>query len=205
MSRIALHAAAVVVALAALAVGLAVALGREGARYEGGFRGSVPPAGIRVPDFALRDYRGAVVTADDLRGKAIAVTFLDTQCTEACPVIAGRIADAWRLLASGDRRRAAAYAITVDPEEDTASAVRRFLRRHRAESALAYLVGPPRALRTVWDSFQVMSSVESGDDDIHSAPVRIYGPDGVWVSTLHPGVDLTPENLAHDLHQALAR
>ncbi|MDQ3876448.1 MAG: hypothetical protein M3322_13050, partial [Actinomycetota bacterium] len=78
-----------------------------------------------------------------------------------------------------------------------------FLRRHRAESALGYLVGPPGALRTVWDSFQVVPSVESGDDDIHSAPVRIYDPDGVWVSTLHPGVDLTPENLAHDLRRAL--
>jgi protein SCO1 len=195
------------VALAALGVALGVGLGRGGAGDDGdgGFRGSVPPAGIRVPDFALRDYRGAVVTTDDLRGKVLAVTFLDTQCTEACPVIARRIADAWPLLRSDDRSRTAAYAITVDPEEDTPRAVRGFLRRHKAESALGYLVGPPRALRTVWDSFQIVPSVESGEDDIHSAPVRIYNSDGVWVSTLHPGVDLTPENLAHDLSQALDR
>lgn len=39
--------------------------------------------------------------------------------------------------------------------------------------------------------------------DMHSAPVRIYDRDGLWVSTLHARADLTPENLAHDIEAAL--
>jgi len=34
--------------------------------------------------------------------------------------------------------------------------------------------------------------------------VRIYDRDGVWVSTLHAGADLTTENLVHDVRVALA-
>jgi len=62
----------------------------------GAYRGSEPPAGIRLPAFALRDYRGDVVRTSALRGKVVLVTFLDTDaacarsrstrspCTVAC-------------------------------------------------------------------------------------------------------------------------
>jgi len=33
----------------------------------------------------------------------------------------------------------------------------------------------------------------------HSAPLRIYDRSVVWVATLHAGVDLSEENLLHDL------
>jgi hypothetical protein len=39
---------------------------------------------------------------------------------------------------------------------------------------------------------------------VHSAPVRIFDTNGVWVATLHSGADLSAENLAHDLRLALA-
>lgn len=38
----------------------------------------------------------------------------------------------------------------------------------------------------------------------HSAPLRIYDRSGVWVATLHAGVNLSEENLLHDLRAALA-
>jgi hypothetical protein len=66
-----------------------------------------------------------------------------------------------------------------------------------------YLTRPAPAIRSVWKSFKVLSSLESGRDTLHSAPVRIYDRDGFWVSTLHAGVDLTPSNLAHDIAIAL--
>jgi hypothetical protein len=34
--------------------------------------------------------------------------------------------------------------------------------------------------------------------------VRIYDRNGTWVTTLHPGADLTEANLAHDIRAALA-
>jgi protein SCO1 len=170
---------------------------------EAQFRGSPPPEGISLPDFSLRDQSGTTVESDDLDGKVVLVTFLDTQCTEACPVIAGQIGRTIELLAPDERKQVLALAVTTDPEEDTAASVRAFLRRHRVEGELRYLVGSERELRPVWDAFHVLPSLDTGEDEVHSAPVRIFDRRGIWVSTLHAGADLTPANLAHDLRLSL--
>jgi cytochrome oxidase Cu insertion factor (SCO1/SenC/PrrC family) len=203
------------VALGALAAALGIA-NREGADTaretatldrprEGAYRGSEPPARIELVDFALRDHEGAVVRSSSLRGKVVLLTFLDSQCTESCPVIAAQIGRALDALSAAERRQIVAVAISTDPVEDTPRSVRTFLRRNRALGKLVYVGGgePETELREVWKSFHILSSLESGKDTLHSAPVRIYNR-GVWVATLHAGVDLSPENLAHDARIALS-
>lgn len=59
-------------------------------------------------------------------------------------------------------------------------------------------------MRRLWKRFQILSSLESGEDTLHSAPVRIYDRDGVWAATLHAGVDLNEEHLLDDIRAALA-
>jgi cytochrome oxidase Cu insertion factor (SCO1/SenC/PrrC family) len=200
-------------ALGALAAGLGMA-NREGGKAgdrtserpaDGSYRGSEPPVRIELVDFALRDYDGTTVRSSSLRGKVVVVTFLDSQCTESCPVIASQIGRAFDSLSAAERRRVFAVAISTDPKEDTAASVKSFLRRNRALGKLHFVGGgePETKLRRIWKRFQILSSLESGEDTLHSAPVRIYDG-GIWVATLHAGVDLTPANLAHDLRVAIA-
>jgi cytochrome oxidase Cu insertion factor (SCO1/SenC/PrrC family) len=191
--------AAAIVGLAAVG-GLGFALASRDAPAS--YRGSEPPAGIRLPEFALRDQNGQVVRSAELAGKVALVTFLDSQCTEACPVIAAHVAQALEALMPAERARVEAVAISTDPAEDTRESVRDFLGRQRALEHLRYLVGPESELRPLWRTFQILSSLETGEDTVHSAPVRIY-QDGVWVATLHAGADLTPANLVHDIRVAL--
>lgn len=190
-----------------LAVG-SVALRGEAASTPGGdrgrFVGSEPPARITMPSFALRDERGRLVRSSALQGKVTVLTFLDSQCTESCPVIAGQIGSAIGMLTPRERRSVAAIAISTDPAGDTPKSVRTFLRRHRANGRLHYLVAPESTLRPLWRRFQILSSLESGNDSLHSAPVRIYSRAGVWLATLHAGADLTEANLVRDLRTALA-
>jgi cytochrome oxidase Cu insertion factor (SCO1/SenC/PrrC family) len=189
---------------AALAVAVALLVSPGcGSETSDDFRGSPPPEGIRLPDFMLREHSGAVTHSDDLQGNVVLVTFLDTQCTEACPVIAGQIGQGLELLSPSERSDVVAFAISSDPQEDTPASVRAFLRRHRVGGTLHYLVGTESELRPVWEAFHVLPSVDTGDDEIHSAPVRLFDRKGVWVATLHAGVDLTPANLAHDIRVAL--
>ena len=204
----------VLLGIIGLALTVAVAIGaiaqRGGARSaptlaEGPYRGSEPPAGFELPAFALRDQEGTLIRSGGFRGKAVAVTFLDTQCEETCPIVAGLVADGIAALPVDEADKAVAIAISVDPDEDTPASVRTFLRRNRATEELHYLVAPRATLAPIWRRFQILSSYESGDDEVHSAPVRIYDPDGVWVSSLHAGADLTAANLAHDLRTALGR
>ena len=64
-------------------------------------------------------------------------------------------------------------------------------------------VGSENELRPLWNALNILSSLDSGRDSLHSAPLRIYSRDGVWVATLHAGADLSVENLLHDIRVAL--
>jgi cytochrome oxidase Cu insertion factor (SCO1/SenC/PrrC family) len=191
------------VVVAAVPVGL-LAFAGDG-EPERDFRGSLPPAGIELPELMLADQDGDMVRTEDLRGKVALVTFLDTQCGESCPLIASAIADGLGRLTPEERRGVVALAISVDPAEDTPASVRRFLTSRSAEDALRYVVAPEVELRPLWEAFGVLPSADTGSDDLHSAPVRIYDRSGVWAATLHTGADLTPQNLVHDVRVALDR
>ncbi|HET8652236.1 MAG TPA: SCO family protein [Gaiellaceae bacterium] len=186
----------IVLLLAALAGALAVVLGfiltRDDKAVD--LRGSQPPDGLVLPD--------AVANTPAFDGKALAITFLDTQCTEACPIAASQIAEAMRLLGD-DRGRVLAVAYSVDPVHDTPASITSFLRRNRAAGEIRYVDGSVASLRKVWSAFQILPSTDTGNSNMHSVPVRVYDSEGRWRSTLHPGVDLTPANLAHDLEAVL--
>jgi len=95
---------------------------------------------LTLPVFALRDENGRLLRSEDLGGMVVALTFLDTMCTEACPIIAGRIANTWRLLTPSERSRATAV-VSTDPRDDTRANVRAFLARHRARKRSAISSG----------------------------------------------------------------
>ena len=158
-----------------------------------------------MPSFALQDQQDRTVSTDDLRGKVVVLTFVDTQCREACPIIAGEIARAWDFLRPEERARAVAVAISTDPRDDSKARIRAFLNRHQAQNTIRYLTGPVPVMRALWHRFQILSSLESGAASTHSAPVRIYSAELVWLATQHAGADLTPRNLAHDVRVALER
>lgn len=202
---------AVTAALGAAAVVLAVAVASHKAGAvaagppPGPYRGSEPPAGIHAPDFTLRDSLAGVVSMRSLRGKVVLVTFLDTACKEKCPVIAGEIAAALPRLSKSERAEVVPLAITVNPHIDTRANVARFLAVQHLTGKLRYLTGTIGELTPVWRAFHILSAFETKNADFHSADVRVFDRRGVWVSTLHTPVDLTPVNLAHDLATALRR
>lgn len=168
------------------------------------YRGSVPPARFALPSFALRDQAGVLVRSEGLRGQVVVLTFLDSQCKETCPILASVIARTIDRLRPEERGQVSAIAISTDPKEDTLASVRRFLQRNRASTQIRYLVGAEPEMRALWHKFLILSSLESGRDSLHSAPVRLYSGDGVWLATQHAGVDLTLENLLYDIRLALA-
>ena len=55
------------------------------------FEGATLPAGLRAPDFTLRDQDGEPVRMRALRGRPAIVTFLYTTCEDTCPAQAQQI------------------------------------------------------------------------------------------------------------------
>jgi protein SCO1/2 len=170
----------------------------------GPYRGSEPPGQLAASDFRLRSYRGRIVSLRAQRGKVVLLSFVDTKCTEKCPIVTSVIAQAYRLLRPDERRQVVPLLISVEPHADTAAHVRRFLARRHA-LALDYLIGSVGQLRPVWKAYGIVAAVDTGNADIHSSDVRVIDRRGIWVATQHAGVDLTPSNLAHDALEALKR
>ena len=184
-------------------VAIAVTIAARGSGSRDAYRGSIIRGDHRLPAFTLEEWNGARVDSRRLRGKVVLVTFLETKCTQACPLIADHIDLGLARLRASERRDVYAIAISTHPGDDTRESVRRFLRKHGVLGELHYLRGPESRLRPVWRAFHVASALDSGDASAHSAPVRIFDRSGRWVTTLHPHADLTPANLAHDIRLAL--
>jgi protein SCO1/2 len=169
----------------------------------GPYRGSEPPPGIRIPNVTLTSYRGGRVSLRNQSGRVLVLTFLDSKCTDTCPIIGAVIGRTWPTLTSAEKQQVRAYAISVNPRVDTPARIRRFLGERHALGALDWLSGSIPRMRPVWHAFGVLPAVDTGNDDVHSADVRVFDRHGEWVSNLHAGVDLTAANLAYDIRLAL--
>jgi cytochrome oxidase Cu insertion factor (SCO1/SenC/PrrC family) len=165
--------------------------------------GSTPPAHLLAAAFDLPSYRGPHVRLAALRGKVVLMTFLDTDCTDQCPVIARFIARGLRALTPAARQKTVALALSTDPRIDTPASIRSFLTKERANGALDFPVDSVPRMRPVWKAYYVLPAVDSGNANIHSDEVMIVTPRGRWASTLNSGVDLTPQNIRHEIGVAL--
>jgi protein SCO1 len=179
----------------AVAFGLALLLrsgGADGsaahhARYEGGLL----PAGLRAPDFALRDQDGRVASMRAYRGRVVVVTFLYSTCKDTCPLTAQQIRGAMDILGHD----VPVLAISVDPAGDTPFHVKRFLVEQQMLGRMRYLTGTRAQLAPVWKGFAVQPQ---GKRFEHTAATFLVDRRGMQrVAFL--SVDLTPEGLAHDL------
>lgn len=170
---------------------------------DGPYRGSKVGPKLLLPKFSLQEWNGTSVSSEHLRNKVVLVTFLETKCREACPIIADQIGMGLQRLSPAERAKVYALAVSTHPGDDTPANVRTFLRAHRVQGRLHYLIGSESELRPVWNSFYVLAAFDTGDANTHSASVRIFNGQGRWVTTQHPGVDLTPSNLTHDVRVAL--
>lgn len=94
------------------------------------------------------------------------------QCTESCPLIPSLVARTLETLTRAERSQVVAVAVSTGPAEDTRESVRGFLRGNRALGKIRYVGGgePVARLKPVWNRFKILSSHESGEDTLHSAP-----------------------------------
>lgn len=118
---------------------------------------------VPAPNFSLVDQNGRPVTLESLRGRAIALTFLDPVCTNDCPLIAQEFRLADKMLGS-QSPGAVFVAVVANPLYRSTTVTRAF---DRVEGLAGipnwlYLTGTPSQLRDVWDSFGIQVQVEPG-------------------------------------------
>jgi protein SCO1/2 len=155
------------------------------------FEGAVMPAGVRAPEFALRDERGDRVSMRAFRGKPVIVTFLYTHCDDTCPAQAQTVRGALDDLG----RDVPAIAISVDPPHDTERSARAFLSEQSALGRIHFVLGTRAQLRPLWNGFYVRPQRTSEE---HQARFTLVDKRG-FQRIGFPGEKATPETLAHDV------
>jgi protein SCO1/2 len=163
----------------------------EVASAGGRFEGAVMPAGVRAPDFRLRDQDGDEITMRELRGKPVIVTFLYTTCDDTCPAQAQTVRGALDELGED----VPALAIAVDPPRDTPARARAFLGKQRALGRIDFVLGSRAQLRPLWDGYYVRPQSVSAE---HQARFTLVDKRG-YQRVGFPGARATPETLAHDV------
>ncbi len=109
-----------------------------------------------APGFSLVDQYGRPVSLTGLRGKTLALTFLDDTCTTDCPVIAQEFRTADRYLGA-DARRVEMIAINANPRFIAPDYLAAFDRQEGLAqiSNWRYLTGSLPLLRQVWASYGI--------------------------------------------------
>jgi protein SCO1/2 len=131
-----------------------------------------------APDFTLTDQRGQSVTLSSFHGDAVALTFIYTNCTDVCPLIAEKLHAAYQELTPSEQEHVALLAVTVDPARDDPAALQQFSQKHSlAETANWHaMTGDPSTLAKIWKDYYIDAS---GMIDKDATPV--------------PGSPATPE------------
>lgn len=157
----------------------------------------VPPAA--APGFTLTDQSGRAVSLASLRGKTVVLTFMDSHCTDICPLVSREFIDANRDLGSA-ARRVAFVAVNVNPYHRRVADVASYSSEQQLDSigSWSFLTGSLPSLRTVWDDYQIQVEAPSRNADvIHTSLIYFIGPRGQERYVAAPMVDHTAKGMAY--------
>ena len=191
--------AAVLAGLVILGAGIFLALAlRDNPR---GVGGTALASAIGGP-FRLIDQNGQTVTDADLKGKWSLVYFGYTHCPDACPTALNDISIALDDL--GPKRDAVrAVFITVDPERDTAEALKSYVTSF--DAPILALTGSPEAIAQAAKGYRVYYAKhpEAGGDYSmdHSSVIYVMDPEGRFTASFTH--ESTPEQIAERLKKLL--
>src|SRR5436189_3272296 len=140
------------------------------------------PAAIGGP-FQLTDQAGQVVTENNLKGRPTLIFFGFTHCPDVCPTSLFEISEVLRALGK-DADKVNAYFVSVDPERDTAAAMKDYLSSF--DPHLKGLTGNPEAVAKVLSAYRVYSKkgpLKDGDYTMyHTALITLIDYDVNCVS-----------------------
>ncbi len=148
----------------------------------GGLRTVTAPAAIGGP-FQLTDQAGQTVTDKDLKGRPTLIFFGFTHCPDVCPTALFEISEVLKAMGK-DADRVNAFFVSVDPERDTAAAMKDYLSSF--DPHLKGLTGNPEAVAKVLSAYRVYSKkvpLKDGDYTMdHTALIYLMDRDGRFVS-----------------------
>lgn len=186
----------------AIAFGISLIIGLTATLWlVGGFRSVTAPAAIGGP-FQLTDQSGQTVTESSMLGKPSIIFFGFTHCPDVCPTALFEMSEVLRAMGP-DASKLNAYFVSVDPERDTAEAMKRYLSSF--DPNLKGLTGSPDAVARIISGYRVYAKkipLKDGDYTMdHTALIYLMDKNGKFVRPFD--LKRKPEEAAADLNRYL--
>ncbi|HEX5558755.1 MAG TPA: SCO family protein [Gaiellales bacterium] len=164
----------------------AAASGSDGAGTSPGLRWTLH--NTPAPAVQLPDQDGKTTSLAALRGHTVLLTFLDSRCTNLCPIEGSQLAAVQRRLPAG--QRPALVVISVNPA-DTRASVARFVRQAGWTQPWRWLLGTRSTLAPVWRAYHIgvrlrhgqavqtgKTTIRVAGDVVHTIALYVIDPKG---------------------------
>ena len=165
---------------------------------------SLPPHmlldGESLPSIPMLNDNRKQVDLTQFRGKAVLVTFVDTQCTEDCPIITKLFGEVNALLSRNPQvyQHSRLITVSLDPAHDTPSVLRRYGLQYLHGDASGFdhwefVTLTPANLNRLATSFGVLYQASKDGDIVHTMDVSLIGPNNTLIQSWdgddwHPAV-----------------
>ncbi len=127
------------------------------------------------PNVPLTTQDGATVHFYDdlLKGKAVAINLIYTQCKDECPLETARLVQVQRLLGDRVGKDIFFYSISIDPKRDTPEVLKAYAEKFHVGPGWLFLTGKEEDIKLVARKLGLSRRGDAADRDGHSAILMI--------------------------------
>jgi len=158
---------------------------------------------LAAHDFHLVDQTGAEVTLHGLRGKAVLLSFIYTNCPEACPLTTAYYLELQRQFAAElDQGKLSLVLITTDPDHDTPRRLKEYTDARGGR--WLFLSGDAPSLQATWDGYGIFREARAGLKEVviyHSYKTALIDRQGM-VRYVYQGV-WSSQDVSRDIRSTL--
>lgn len=161
--------------------------------------------GEDVPDFALYDQSGHVVSLARFRGKQIMLNFIYTRCPVAtmCPAATLKMMETQKLARAAGVTNLELVSITLDPEHDTPGVLKEYAAARAIDTRnFSFLTGPEPAIKDLLTQFGIIAEFD-GDLIKHTLATLLVDESGriIWRAD---GSLWEPKDFVAKMHRSAA-
>jgi cytochrome oxidase Cu insertion factor (SCO1/SenC/PrrC family) len=160
-------------------------------------------SGDAAPEFALVDQDGRPVTLAALRGKAVLLDFIFTQCPGPCPILTGIHAQVREGLSERDRARVHFVSITLDPARDDPPTLRAYANAREIDTeGWSFATGPIADVEAVVSAYGVGAVRTPSGEIEHTLATFLIDAEG-RIARRYLGTSHAPEAIRADIEGLL--
>jgi len=134
-----------------------------------------------APDFRLIDQNGASVSLSDFREKVVVLTFMDSKCTDTCPITAVHFREVYKQLDKSEADQVVFLGVNVNVEASTVKDVLETTRAWHLDEIpdWHFLTGSHEELQPIWKAYGVAAAHSQDTSSImHTPGTFLIDPSG---------------------------